>query len=689
MMAALAAVVVVGVVPVAASAAPSAPVAGGSIPAPFVACSAEQIRATQRWWFFGNRGVIDFGTTGTDVTYSVNPTAINVSEGTTVVTDTSGELVFYSDGLTVWNRDNAVMLNGSGLTAAPSATQTVAAFPSLSRPGIYFVVSNGGASESGGVGPLRYSEIDMSLDGGLGGVTSVKNVLLDGGASTATEGLTAVPNADGTGFWVITATGGSQPGNSNIVAHEFDGDGPTGTIVRSPMSTANGNQFGTLNLSPDMTRIAQHLGSTDGSGQLRLLQLNAETGEVTELVTWASPTGANTGSNSYSADFSPDGRYLYVTRIFGTGHLFRYDLDTYTTASDLEAHAENLAPIGSYGGQVKRAPDGRMYVASYNDKLWIVDDPDSETDPGIESLGLPSGAANRFGLPQTATGCPIPQNAPTGLIATASGYDSVDLTWSAPADTGGDTLLGYLIERSLDGISWSTVVANTGSTDTTYADSGLDAATEYFYRVSALYDTGQSDPSNIDPATTHTEAPSCSGDNVDCFPSAVTGKDVILEVDPACDIESTGVTASGDLAAADPEFSYPLGLLDFTIDCGAPGFTTQITQYYFDTTDDGFLLRKYAAGRYFSVAGAHLEETTLNGRDVLKVTYAVTDGGALDLDGALDGRIVDPAGLGLAAVGAPRTGAVPRDLATPILAIVAGAVFLAAAVAGGLRRRRT
>lgn len=663
---------------------------------PFVACSPEEIRATQRWWMFGSRAVVDFGVSGDTVSVALNTMTTDSSEGTTVVTDTAGELQFYSNGLTVWNRDHAVMENGSGLIAAPSATQTVAAFPSLSRPGIYFVVSNGGASESGGVGPLRYSEVDMSLDGGLGAVTSTKNVLLDGGANTATEGMTAVPNADGTGFWVITATGGSVTGNTNMVAHEFDGDGPTGTIVRSPMSTANGNQFGTLNLSSDMTRIVQHLGSSSGgAGQLRLLELDAETGEIDELVTWASPTGAGLGSNAYSADFSPDGRWVYATRIFGGGKLLRYDVETYTTAAELEANVEVIGDIGTFGGQVKRAPDGKMYVASYGaTSLGVVNDPDDLDDPDYVAggLALAVGSTVRFGLPQTATGCPVPLTAPSNLTVASAGYDALDLAWSAPVDDDGDTLVGYRIERSLDGSTWSVVVANTGSTSLTYTDTGLDPATEYSYRVFAVFSGSTSGSSNVAKGTTGSEAPECADDHVDCYPSPVTGHDVVLELDPVCEVQSATSTPASALAATDPApFDYPVGLLEFVADCGTPGFTTTVTQLYFDTVDDDFVVRKHlpATAEFRTISDAVVLETTVNGRAVLKVSFEVTDGGPLDADGLADGVITDPAGPANSTVGAPRTGAGPTaPAALPWVAIVLGSAMLAAAFVVGRRRLR-
>lgn len=670
---------------------------------PYVACSAEQIRATQRWWFFGNRAVFDFGASGTTRTESLNPQNISISEGSTIVSDTSGQLLFYSDGLNVWNSNHQTMPNGTGLVAAPSATQTVASFPSLTRPGIYFVVSNGGASESGGTGPLRYSEVDMSQDGGLGDVNpDVKNILLDGGASTATEGMTAVPNADGTGFWVITATGGGETGNKNMVAHEFDGDGPTGTIVRSEMSTANGNQFGTINMSQDMTKLVQHLGFSNGTSQLRLMSFDAETGVITELVSWNAPAW---GNNGYSADFSPDGRWVYATRIFGTGRLFRYDIQTHTTKTDLEANAVSIDTIGSSGGQVRRGPDGKMYVARQGESLvGVVNDPNNVTDPDFVSnaITLPGGAASSFGLPQTATGCPIPKTAPSNLTAATAGYDKIDLSWSAPIDDGGYTLLGYKIERSLDESEWTTVIANTGSLDTIYQDAGLAPDTEYSYRVYAVFDEITSDPSNTDRATTSTEAPRCSNDNVNCLESPITDSDVVLEVDDACEVTSAQMIAEADVVTPDPdEYSYPLGLVDFTADCGTPGFTTSVTQYFYDPPAGDFVLRKYVNGAYQTIEDATIETTTINGRAVLVVSYSITDGGPLD-DDETAGIIVDPAGPAVLAassnnsggqntdesddLGAPNTGLMRTNMAVYGIAMGAGLVLLIPGIIS-IRRR--
>src|SRR5205807_1200662 len=70
-------------------------------------------------------------------------------------------------------------------------------------------------------------------------------------------------------------------------------------------------------------------------------------------------------------------------------------------------------------------------------------------------------------------------------------------------------ITGYKIERSTNGgTTWSALVANTGSTATTYSDTGLTHATAYTYRVSAINSTGTKTPTTTATATTLAVVPS-------------------------------------------------------------------------------------------------------------------------------------------------------------------------------------
>ena len=94
---------------------------------------------------------------------------------------------------------------------------------------------------------------------------------------------------------------------------------------------------------------------------------------------------------------------------------------------------------------------------------------------------------------------------PTGLAATAVSSSQINLSWAAPSSDGGSPITGYMVERSTNGgITWSTIVSSTGSTATTYSDTGLAASTTYTYRVSAINSVGTSSPSNTASANTGT-----------------------------------------------------------------------------------------------------------------------------------------------------------------------------------------
>ncbi len=93
-----------------------------------------------------------------------------------------------------------------------------------------------------------------------------------------------------------------------------------------------------------------------------------------------------------------------------------------------------------------------------------------------------------------------PQNLSAGTVSSSQ----INLSWTAPSNNDGSTITSYKIERSTDnGSTWSTIVVNTGSTGTTYSDTGLSSNTTYTYRVSAISSDGTSNPSNTASATTN------------------------------------------------------------------------------------------------------------------------------------------------------------------------------------------
>ena len=127
-------------------------------------------------------------------------------------------------------------------------------------------------------------------------------------------------------------------------------------------------------------------------------------------------------------------------------------------------------------------------------------------------------------------------SAPTGLAATADGQTEIDLSWSAPSDDGGAAITGYRIEVSTNGSSWSDLVADTGSTTTTYSHTGLSAGSMRHYRVSAINSAGTGSASNSDSATTAEES----------VPDGTCTVDLIVEPGESCTYPGTSTEFSVD-----------------------------------------------------------------------------------------------------------------------------------------------
>jgi|SRR5690242_613028 YVTN family beta-propeller protein len=140
-------------------------------------------------------------------------------------------------------------------------------------------------------------------------------------------------------------------------------------------------------------------------------------------------------------------------------------------------------------------------ITSYNDGTVTNGQTYFYKVTAVNSIGESSQSNEASATPTMPITSPQP---PTGLTATSASTSQINLSWITPTNNGGSAIIGYMIERSTDnGSSWSTVQSNTGSTATTYNDTGLASSTTYTYRVSAVNSVGSSQPSNTASATTN------------------------------------------------------------------------------------------------------------------------------------------------------------------------------------------
>jgi len=139
---------------------------------------------------------------------------------------------------------------------------------------------------------------------------------------------------------------------------------------------------------------------------------------------------------------------------------------------------------------------------------------------------VPSYFGNEVAYLDTGSSTSTAPQSPTNLSAAAVSQSQINISWNAPANNGGSPILGYKVQRSLDGGStWNTIVSNTGSTASIYSNTGLASNTAYTYRVSAINAIGTSSPSNTVTAKTGsiTTQVSLTVKSVDLSGNTITG----------------------------------------------------------------------------------------------------------------------------------------------------------------------
>ena len=170
------------------------------------------------------------------------------------------------------------------------------------------------------------------------------------------------------------------------------------------------------------------------------------------------------------------------------------------------------APVTGYRIEVSLTGVGQWTVLAYHSQSTSTSYTHRGLLPGsrrhyrvaaINSEG--TGAYSNVAVGSTRAAVP---GAPTGLTARARGQTRIDLAWRAPGLDGGAPVTGYRIEASSDGGgTWTELRDNTNSTGTTFSHTGLEPATTWHYRVSAINSAGTGRASNVARATTDATVP--------------------------------------------------------------------------------------------------------------------------------------------------------------------------------------
>ncbi|WP_162902906.1 PKD domain-containing protein [Taibaiella koreensis] len=306
-------------------------------------------------WIFGDSAGVSFNSTPPLSLRS----KIHANEACASVCDPGGQLLFYTEGNTVWNRSHLVMPNGAALISdisypaygpTSSTAQGALIVPMPGQPSRYYIFSLTSIELGGNSGRLYYSVVDMSLNGGMGDVVAAgKGTLLD---SMNTEHMTGVAG-DHCNIWVLTLSV-SNATTEHIKAFEVNDAGvqsiPVVSTFSIPLTT--GSNYGQMDVSPDrkMLAMTRAVPFSSFGGALELFAFDPATGQVSNQRILDS-------LGRYSACFSPDNSKLYTNAVTTAG-IEQYNLN----AGSFPAIVSSKTNIGAAGaGAIRRGPDGKVY----------------------------------------------------------------------------------------------------------------------------------------------------------------------------------------------------------------------------------------------------------------------------------------------------------------------------------------
>jgi len=315
-------------------------------------------------WHFGKLAAVNFsGTSPMVVNTSRMGEGQYPSEAAGTVSDSNGKLLFYTDGTTVWNRNNEVMDNGSGMSGH-SSTQQLVIVKSLSNPNQYYVFIGGQFSYGN---YLRYSIVDMSLGGldssgvPLGRVMdNSKNILVtdSSGNGFFTEAITVVPSSYGT-MWILI------PNGQNLNAYTVNSAGfSNGNPIVSPLNFSfplGSDHVFSIKASPKLMeadKFSHYLCISDWSGYPdfvnKVYSFNDSTGQITSDFSLVI-----NGLSSYSPEFNSNASVLFI----GRENLYAIDLQS---ATPTNINYMLLASLSYACGAIQRNKYGDIYVSVVN-----------------------------------------------------------------------------------------------------------------------------------------------------------------------------------------------------------------------------------------------------------------------------------------------------------------------------------
>jgi len=280
-------------------------------------------------WCFGDSSLVNFNDTS-NITTGLS--SVKSRGSCSSISDSVGNLLFYTaydptttiggkDPVKVYGQNNLVIANGDSIKGG-GWYHELTTIPYPDSDSLYYVFNIGVTLDFG----FYYSIVDMSLNGGLGGVIQ-KNVQLENFKTV--DCLSAVKHGNGRDWWVVFRRfeAVSMPNNDYYIYLVT----PSGVFSQAIQSigSQNSTNAGQISFNTSGTRMSFII----YKGSVELYDFDRCTGLISNPLTIESESSMAPWPALWSVEFSPSGDLLYVSRIaensIDSSRLFQYDFECY------------------------------------------------------------------------------------------------------------------------------------------------------------------------------------------------------------------------------------------------------------------------------------------------------------------------------------------------------------------------